>query len=108
MDNRTSHNGWLAPDTRVACTTAPGLVTITLNGEIDLLVMESLDNALTTAGWGLTSAEHYYGLPEALFEDRVVQNFPLDYDYNDDYFRFSVSGQKFRQGCISLSCDATL
>ena len=55
-------------------------------------------NALTTARWGLTSAEHYYGLPEALFEDRVVQNFPFDYDYNDEYFRFSVSGQMFRQG----------
>ena len=55
-------------------------------------------NALTTARWGLTSAEHYYGLPEALFEDRVVQNFPLDYDYNDEYFRFSISGQMFKQG----------
>lgn len=55
-------------------------------------------NALTTAQWGLTSAEHYYGLPEALFEDRVVQNFPLDYDYNDEYFRFAVSGQMFSQG----------
>ena len=55
-------------------------------------------NALTTARWGLTSAEHYYGLPEALFEDRVVQDFPLDYDYNDEYFRFSVSGQMFGQG----------
>ncbi|MFO1163430.1 MAG: amidohydrolase family protein [Reyranellaceae bacterium] len=55
-------------------------------------------NALTTASWGLTSAEHYYGLPESLFEDRVVQNFPLDYDYNDEYFRFSVSGQMFKQG----------
>ena len=43
-------------------------------------------NALTTARWGLTSAEHYYGLPEALFEDRVVQHFPLDYDYNDRIF----------------------
>jgi len=55
-------------------------------------------NALTTAGWGLTSAEHYYGLPEALFENRVVQNFPADYSYNDEYFRFSVSGQMFSQG----------
>lgn len=55
-------------------------------------------NALTTAKWGLTSAEHYYGLPEALFEDRVIQNFPLDYNYTDEYFRFSVSGQMFRQG----------
>jgi hypothetical protein len=26
-------------------------------------------NALTSARWGLTSAEHYYGLPEALFDD---------------------------------------
>src|ERR1700722_11268993 len=54
-------------------------------------------NALTSARWGLTSAEHYYGLPEALFEDRVVQNFPLDYNYTDEYFRFSVSGQMFSQ-----------
>jgi imidazolonepropionase len=54
-------------------------------------------NALTTAGWGLTSAEHYYGLPEALYEDRIVQQFPADYDYSDEYFRFSVSGQMFAQ-----------
>lgn len=50
MDNRSTHNGWLAPDSRVTCTTAPGLVTITLNGEIDLLVIESLESALTAAG----------------------------------------------------------
>ena len=54
-------------------------------------------NALTTARWGLTSAEHYYGLPEALYEDRIVQKFPSDYDYSDEYFRFSVSGQMFAQ-----------
>jgi hypothetical protein len=55
-------------------------------------------NALTSAKWGLTSAEHYYGLPEALFENRVVQNYPTDYDYNDEYFRFSYAGQTFAQG----------
>ncbi len=55
-------------------------------------------NALTSAKWGLTSAEHYYGLPEALFEDRIVQNYPLDYDYNDEYFRFAYAGQTFAQG----------
>lgn len=54
-------------------------------------------NALTSAGWGLTSSEHYYGLPEALFDDRIVQSFPLDYNYNDEYFRFSVAGQTFQQ-----------
>ncbi|MDB5590224.1 amidohydrolase family protein [Enterovirga sp.] len=54
-------------------------------------------NALTTARWGLTSAEHYYGLPEALYEDQVVQRFPADYDQSDEYFRFSVAGQMFGQ-----------
>jgi imidazolonepropionase len=55
-------------------------------------------NGLTTAKWGLTSSEHYYGLPEALLEDRTIQNFPDDYNYNDEYMRFSVAGQTFLQG----------
>ena len=54
-------------------------------------------NALTSAKWGLTSSEHYYGIPEALFENRTVQNFPTDYNYGDEYFRFSVAGQMFAQ-----------
>lgn len=54
-------------------------------------------NALTTAEWGLGSVEHYYGLPEALFENRIVQNFPSGYNYSDEYLRFSVAGQVFRQ-----------
>ena len=54
-------------------------------------------NALSSAKWGLTSSEHYYGIPEALFEKRVVQNFPADYNYGDEYIRFSVAGQMFMQ-----------
>ncbi len=54
-------------------------------------------NALTTAKWGLTSAEHYYGLAESMFEDRVIQDYPSDYNYHDDYFRFGYAGQTFRQ-----------
>ncbi|GAA3387579.1 STAS domain-containing protein [Cryptosporangium minutisporangium] len=42
-------NGWPASQSRVTCTVAPGLVTITLTGEIDLLVNEALESALTTA-----------------------------------------------------------
>ena len=34
---------------------------------------------------------------EALYEDSVVQNFPLDYNYSDEYFRFSIAGQMFFQ-----------
>ncbi|HUB46090.1 MAG TPA: amidohydrolase family protein [Acetobacteraceae bacterium] len=54
-------------------------------------------NALTSATWGLSSAEHYYGLPEALFDDRIVQAYPTDYDYSDEYFRFAYAGQTFAQ-----------
>ncbi|KJK22544.1 amidohydrolase [Burkholderiaceae bacterium 16] len=54
-------------------------------------------NALTTAQWGLTSSEHSYGLPEALFEDRTVQSFPSGYHYNDEYLRFATAGTTFLQ-----------
>src|SRR3546814_13915814 len=54
-------------------------------------------NSLTTARWGLTSQEHYYGLGESLFENRIIQDYAPDYDYGDEYFRFSVAGQTFTQ-----------
>lgn len=52
-------------------------------------------NALTTAKWGLTSSEHSYGLPEALFDDKTIQSFPSGYHYNDEYLRFSTAGTTF-------------
>ncbi|MEN9727485.1 MAG: hypothetical protein RL434_1851, partial [Pseudomonadota bacterium] len=45
----------------------------------------------------LNSSEHYYGIPEALFDQRVVQDYPDHYNYSDEYFRFSASGQMFMQ-----------
>lgn len=54
-------------------------------------------NPLQTAGWGLTSTEHSYGIPETLFEDSTLQAFPVDYDYGDEYLRFSAAGQTFMQ-----------
>ena len=33
-------------------------------------------NVLNSARAGLTTMEHWYGLPEALFDDRVVQHYP--------------------------------
>ena len=53
-------------------------------------------NTLKTAGWGLTSQEHYYGLAESLFEDRLLQDYAPDYNYNDEYMRFAVAGKGFR------------
>jgi imidazolonepropionase-like amidohydrolase len=48
-------------------------------------------NALDTARWGLNSMEHWYGLPEALFDSRTVQDFPLDYNYSNEQNRFGYT-----------------
>ncbi len=54
-------------------------------------------NVLDSARWGLTSMEHWYGLPEALFEDRVIQDYPADYNYNDEQHRFGEAGRLWKQ-----------
>ena len=55
------------------------------------------NNALTSARLGLTSMTHWYGLPEALFEDKVIQNYPLDYNYNNEQHRFEEAGKLWKQ-----------
>ncbi len=54
-------------------------------------------NVLDTAGWGLYSMEHWYGLPEALFTDRAIQDYPLDYNYNNEQDRFGQAGRLWKQ-----------
>ncbi len=54
-------------------------------------------NVLHSARAGLTSMEHWYGLPEALFEDRTVQDYPLDYNYNNEQHRFEEAGKLWKQ-----------
>jgi imidazolonepropionase-like amidohydrolase len=54
-------------------------------------------NVLTSARWGLTTMEHWYGLPEALFDGRTVQDYPLDYNYNDESDRFGEAGRLWKQ-----------
>jgi hypothetical protein len=41
--------------------------------------------------------EHWYGLPEALFDDRTVQDYPPDYNYNDEQHRFAEAGRLWAQ-----------
>ncbi|HVR08347.1 MAG TPA: amidohydrolase family protein [Thermoanaerobaculia bacterium] len=59
--------------------------------------------ALDSARWGLTSMEHWYGLPEALFTDRTVQDYPLDYNYADESHRFGQAGRLWRQAAPPYS-----
>jgi len=54
-------------------------------------------NVLDTARWGLTSMEHWYGLPEALFTGRVIQDYPLDYNYANEQDRFGQAGRLWQQ-----------
>ncbi len=61
------------------------------------------NNVLDSARWGLTSMEHWYGLPEALFTDRAVQNYPLDYNYNNEQHRFGQAGRLWKQAAKPFS-----
>jgi cytosine/adenosine deaminase-related metal-dependent hydrolase len=54
-------------------------------------------NVLDSARMGLTTMEHWYGLPEALFTDRVIQNYPANYNYNDEQHRFGEAGRLWQQ-----------
>lgn len=54
-------------------------------------------NVLTTSERGLDSMEHWYGLPEALFEDRLIQDYPSDYIYTDEADRFGEAGKLWTQ-----------
>lgn len=60
-------------------------------------------NVLHSARAGLTSMEHWYGLPEALFDDRTVQNYPLDYNYQNEQHRFEEAGKLWAQAAKPFS-----
>ena len=62
-------------------------------GQMGVARMDVLD----AARLGLGSMEHWYGLPEALFDDRTIQDYPYDYNYNDEYHRFGQAGRLWKQ-----------
>lgn len=60
-------------------------------------------NVLNSARAGLTSMEHWYGLPEALFTDRTVQDYPSGYNYNNEQHRFGEAGKLWEQAASPQS-----
>ncbi|MEL6390007.1 MAG: amidohydrolase family protein [Bacteroidota bacterium] len=60
-------------------------------------------NVLHSARAGLTSMEHWYGLPEALFTDRTIQDYPLDYNYQNEQHRFGEAGRLWKQAAAPYS-----
>ncbi|MCR9134083.1 MAG: amidohydrolase family protein [bacterium] len=55
------------------------------------------NNVLQSARLGLTSMTHWYGLPEAMFDDKIIQDYPLDYNYNNEQHRFEEAGRLWAQ-----------
>jgi imidazolonepropionase-like amidohydrolase len=60
-------------------------------------------DVLEAARLGLGSMEHWYGLPEALFDGRTVQDYPYDYNYNNEYDRFGQAGRLWKQAAEPYS-----
>lgn len=60
-------------------------------------------NVLHSARAGLTSMEHWYGLPEALFDDRTVQDYPADFNYQNEQHRFEEAGKLWQQAAAPYS-----
>ncbi|WKV13183.1 amidohydrolase family protein [Marivirga harenae] len=60
-------------------------------------------NVVNSAKAGLTTMEHWYRLPEALFTDRTVQHYKLDYNYNNEQDRFSEAGKLWEQAAPPYS-----
>lgn len=73
--------------------TKQGLMTTMHHAQLDV----THANVLTTSAHGLGSMEHWYGLPEALFEDKIIQNYPTDYIYNNEQDRFGQAGRLWQQ-----------
>ncbi len=60
-------------------------------------------NVVNSAEAGLTTMEHWYGLPEAMFADRVIQDYPLDYNYQNEQDRFGEAGKLWAQAAPPYS-----
>ncbi len=60
-------------------------------------------NVLNSARAGLTTMEHWYGLPEAMFDDKTIQNYSLNYNYANEADRFGEAGRLWKQAAQPYS-----
>lgn len=60
-------------------------------------------NALNSASAGLTTLEHWYGLPEAMLTNNSIQNYPLYYNYSNEQNRFEEAGRLWKQAAPPYS-----
>jgi len=60
-------------------------------------------NVLHSARAGMTSMEHWYGLPEAMFTNKSIQDYPLNYNYSNEQDRFGEAGKLWKQAAPPYS-----
>lgn len=60
-------------------------------------------NVVKSAEAGLTTMEHWYGLPEAMLVDKTIQNYPVNYNYNNEQHRFEEAGKLWSQAAEPYS-----
>ncbi len=72
---------------------AHGLGTVAHLAQTGLARMTALD----AAELGLDMMTHYYGLFESMLTDFSIQDWPLDYNYNDEQHRFGQVGRLWYQ-----------
>lgn len=60
-------------------------------------------NVLHSARAGLTTMEHWYGLPEALFTGQTIQDYPAGYNYQNEQHRFEQAGKLWKQAAPPYS-----
>lgn len=70
-----------------------GLGTVAHLGQTHLSRMTALD----AAELGLDMMTHYYGLFESMLTDYSIQDWPLDYNYNNEQHRFGQVGRLWYQ-----------
>lgn len=73
-----------------------GLGSMMHHAQLEVTNMDVTDSARL----GLTTMEHWYGLPEALFEHQHIQNYSPDYNYNDEQDRFGEAGRLWQQAAL--------
>ena len=60
-------------------------------------------NVMNSAKAGMTSMEHWYGLPEALFTKQTIQDYSLNYNYQNEQDRFGEAGKLWKQAAPPYS-----
>lgn len=76
----------------------------TAANELGIETMDHLDQmgvarmtAADAVKLGLDEITHYYGLLESLLKEHTIQNWPLDYNYSNEYDRFSRVARLWNQ-----------